>query len=100
MNTTDAFVRQNLRPSKTRFVGNLDVFCSANHLGNSDPAANSVLPPDYTSLDKRVRLYHCPPENSAVGDLNSCTNFALWSDYYVWPELGSWIDFSGRMDYH
>jgi len=100
MHTADAFMGQNLRPSETRLVSNLDVFCSADHLGNSDPAANCILPPDYASLDKRVGLYHCAPENSAVGDLYSRTDFALCSDYDVWSELGCRVDFSRRMDNH
>lgn len=99
MDPAYTLVGQNLGAGEAGLVGDLHVLRGANHLGDSDPASDGVLPPDYAALDQRVRLHHCAPENRAVADPNACADLALRSDHHVWTKLCTRVHLGCRVDH-
>jgi hypothetical protein len=84
--SVDTFVGQDLHAIEHGAVLNLNVLSSAGQARDSNPLANSVLPPDYAAIDVGVGVHLCARQNRRVRDFSACGDLAVSTDNHRWSK--------------
>lgn len=91
-------MRQHLAPVYVRFVLDDDVLAQHRNAFHSHPLTYAASPPDYATLQPRIRTDNCVPQNGCALNTHAVFDNHSGSYGYVWSDLAAFTYFGGGVN--